>query len=340
MTVCLDIACWGNDNTIYGVSNVDNKVYECDLQLDESKTISELPRLKDSWLSINYCNDRIFLTTTGAREIYMITLRDKKMQVLDWKNDKEPSWGFFVNSNEGKIFFFYRNPFFIVVYDTEKDSFINTKLNSTVLLNKLENISVHENLAALYNLSQGKIIILDLQSESVINNIDTSIKIENLKIMNDKLYIIGYTKMYILDFGGNIINAIELPKCEYKQQYFFLDAGDEIAIFNCMGKHYILKDEDMFQEEKVIDFCLTPINPVGKQILKRIFMTNSIEIKYWVYDKVTKTNRSYSFELPTQVDETKYRNGLTERIMFSRENRNGIGNLNDYLQYIIADDIV
>lgn len=124
MTVCLDVACYGDENTIYGISNVDNKVYECNLQLEESSVISELPQLKDKWFSINYCNEKIFLTTTGASEIYMISLKDKKIQILDWKNDKEPSWGFFVISNGGKIFFFYRNPFYVTTYDTEKDNFM------------------------------------------------------------------------------------------------------------------------------------------------------------------------------------------------------------------------
>lgn len=335
MTVCLDVACYGDENTIYGISNVDNKVYECNLQLEESSVISELPQLKDKWFSINYCNEKIFLTTTGASEIYMISLKDKKIQILDWKNDKEPSWGFFVISNGGKIFFFYRNPFYVTTYDTEKDNFYDTKLNSSVLLDKIENISVYENLVALYNLSQGKIIILDLQNESVVNNINTSVKIENLEIVKDRIYIISYTQIYILDLYGNIIHIIDLPERKYNKQYFFLDDGDEVGIFNCVGKHYILRDGEKLEEVKRVDRCLTPIAPVGKQILKRIFWENSIETKYWLYDKTLKNNRTYLFKLPAHADERIYKNELMKRMIVSRENREGVGDLEDYLHYII-----
>lgn len=188
---------------------------------------------------------------------------------------------------------------------------------------------------ALYNLSQGKIIILDLQNESVVNNINTSVKIENLEIVKDRIYIISYTQIYILDLYGNIIHIIDLPERKYNKQYFFLDDGDEVGIFNCVGKHYILRDGEKLEEVKRVDRCLTPIAPVGKQILKRIFWENSIETKYWLYDKTLKNNRTYLFKLPAHADERIYKNELMKRMIVSRENREGVGDLEDYLHYII-----
>ena len=333
MTVNFDIACKGKKNLIYGISSIDNKVYECDLDFETCKLICDIPVAKDGWFSISYCNEKIFLTTTDAKKIYMISLKNKKLSLLDWENKKEATWGFFVVTIEKKVYFFYRNPFFLLVYNTEKECFLDEEQYFNIEINKIENISVYKNIVVLFNISESKVVVIDLLNNYVVSRFTVPIKIMNLTIVRNQIYIISNTKMFLFDLYGNIVKSYEMPIYKQNQKFSFLDAGDKVGIYDCWGRCYTL--DDKFKQNNNISTCLTSIVPTGEQILKKIILADDFNVEYWIYNKEMKTNSKYLFKLPSSVNERKYKQNFVMRGLFFRENKNGIGNLSDYLKYVI-----
>ena len=266
MTVCLDVACRTEEKMIYGISSIDNKVYACNLETGGSKIICNLPVIDDGWFSISYCNKCIFLTTNTAKKIYMIREKNKNIVCLDWKNPQKSAWGMFVVTLGEKVYFFDRNPFFLLIYDTKKKMFLNEKLIHEIMLDKVENISTYKNFVVLYNISESKIVIIDLLNNSIINEFDVNIKISLLKIISNQIFVISNFKMYVYDFYGTIIKIIEMPLAKQNQPFYFLDKSDKIAIYDCWGRQYIY--EDKFKAGYNLDECLTPIASTGEQILK------------------------------------------------------------------------
>lgn len=335
MKIQINLACVGeSDRVIYGVSFVDNSLYRMS---KDDKLVSFICHLPDTngkqWFTLNYCNHRLYLTLRSAEKIVEVDLNYNTAAFVEWDNEYDSSMGFFAHTYKNSVYFVHRNPAYIMKYDTKKKT-VYKVFDEVSEWKRVENYSAYNQWLVLYNLTEKRCIVFDAENGKIVSEFVVGFKFRGFQNSSSEIYLFEEYYLDVLDFYGKIINRIKLPDSKTSADFYLIEYGENVAVYDKKSSLYSLRHNEKFVEEECVMKNVCSISNIPMRMFSKWSDKKGIDFLYYYYDSDCDKYVEGEFEISRNIDEKQYLEKLKASLSFVYEAPNVVCRLENFINLV------